>query len=275
MYSRNEEEKEAMTDYKFSVVYMTYRPGGFDLLAHALSHQTYKNYELIVIDDYPNRNLKKWLEEQGIPVTYYGPMKEKSRKDTTYNQCNVMNTALQYVTGDILVIYNDYSWIHPDSLETWNNYFNNYGLKCIVSACAHEWHASNPSMVGDISVWNPLFNGNFDRFGKRTTWIPTEFELFYSAMPIEYLLDINGFDERADEWCVYWYLSVLAQAKLNDMEVKVDKNHFVEMVNHRTWSIGNSKWWYIVRTGGPPLNNPPRWEKVSPNLFNLKEMRKK
>jgi glycosyltransferase involved in cell wall biosynthesis len=107
-----------MMNYKITVVYMTYRPGGMDLLSHALANQDYKNYELIVIDDYPGRNLRGYLEEKGIPVTYYGPMKEKVLKDTTYSQANVLNTALLYATGDILVVYNDYSWIPPESLES-------------------------------------------------------------------------------------------------------------------------------------------------------------
>ena len=264
-----------MTDFKFSIAYISYRPGGFDLLAHALINQAYKNYELIVVDDYPNRSLKAWLEEQGIPVTYYGPMKEKTLKDTTYNQCNVLNTALLYASGDILIIYNDYSWLDSDSLERWNKYFNEHGLQGIVSACAYEYQYGGPLIIGDVSVWEPPFDGSFERFNYYHDWVPEEFELFYSAIPIKYLLDINGFDERADAWCIFFYGSTLAQAKLNDMKVMVDHNHYVHMINHRTWNAGDPKWWHVMRTGisYPPL--APIWEKRSPNVFDIKEMRER
>jgi len=262
-------------NYKLTLVYFTYRPGGFDILADSLNHQTYKNYELIVIDDYPGRNLKSWLEEQGIPVAYYGPMKEKVLKDTTYSQANIMNTALLYTTGDIFIICNDYQWLPPDSFERWNFYFNTYGLKCLVSACGEEFECPNPSIIGDVSVWSPPFTGNFDMFGGSHLQIPEEFETFYTAIPTQYLLDINGFDERADYWCVFFYQSILSQAKLNGMWIMVDRGHFVKMINHRPWSIGGSRLWYITRTGGPARWDSPLWVRVSPNKFNLKEMRKK
>jgi glycosyltransferase involved in cell wall biosynthesis len=260
-------------DYKISIVYMSYRPGGFDLLADALVHQTYKNYELIVIDDYPNRNLTGYLEDKGIPVTYYGPMKPKVLKDTTYSQANVLNTALLYATGDILVVYNDYSWIPPDSLERWNRYFNEHGLDCIVSGVAREYQGAKPDVIGDVSVWEPPFTGLFNMSMYYSDWIPEEFELFYSAIPIKYLVDINGFDERSDYWCVFLYDSTLSQAKLNGMKVVVDREHCIKMINHRTWSLGDPKWWHVVRVGGPQRNDPPQWLKRSNNGFNLREER--
>ena len=260
-------------NYKLSLIYFSYRPGGFDILAHSLTNQDYKNYELIVIDDYPGRNLRGYLEEKGIPVTYYGPMKTKTLKDTTYNQCNVLNTALLYATGDIFIICNDYTWLPPDSLDRWNRFFNEHGLNCVVSACANEHECRNPSIIGDVTVWEPPFTGSFSRFGRVSKWIPEEFETFYTAIPTKYLVDINGFDERGDAWCVFFHSSILAQAKLNDMKVMVDSSHFVEHINHRPWSIGGSRLWYIVRTGGPERNDPPQWLRRSPNNFNLREER--
>lgn len=45
--------------YKFSIVFPTYRPGSMDLLFTSLSKQTYKNFELILVDDYPQRTNNK------------------------------------------------------------------------------------------------------------------------------------------------------------------------------------------------------------------------
>lgn len=263
-------------DYKLTLCFFTYRPGGFDILADSLKRQTYKNYELIVIDDYPNRNLKSWLEEQNIPVAYYGPMKEKVLKDTTYSQANIMNTALLYATGDIFIICNDYQWLPPNSFERWNNYYNAIGLSCLVSACCIEYWCNNPSLIGDISVWEqPFSSSKFMELPIKQTQIPIEFETFYTAIPTQYLLDINGFDERADYWCVFFYQSIKAQAKLNGLFTMVDREHFVKAIDHRPWTIGDSKLWYITRTGGPEIRDSPTWEKVSPNKFNLKELRMK
>jgi hypothetical protein len=159
-------------------------------------------------------------------------------------------------------------------LSHWNQYFNEHGLDCIVSGVAREYQGAKPDVMGDVSVWNTPFTGSFSNISMYySDWIPSEFELFYSALPIKYLVDINGFDERADSWCVFLYDSTVAQAKLNGMKILVDKEHCIKMVNHRTWSLGDPKWWHIVRVGGPQRYDPPTWLKRSPNSFNLREER--
>ena len=92
--------KTVSNNHKLSIIYITYRPGGMDVLCNSLKRQTYKDYELIVVDDYPNRDLKEYFDGNGIPITYYGPSKEKHYKDTPFGQVNAFNTGILKATGE-------------------------------------------------------------------------------------------------------------------------------------------------------------------------------
>ena len=87
---------------ELSLIYLTYRPGGIDLLAQSLINQPLI-YELIVIDDFPGRpergEAKKFLQSHGIPLRYYGPSKTKSLPDSPCGLANAMNRVAMHATS--------------------------------------------------------------------------------------------------------------------------------------------------------------------------------
>ena len=56
-----------------SVISLTYRPGGFDVLADGLQGQTYQDYELICVDEAVHRRdaVFNYLKKRGIPVSHH------------------------------------------------------------------------------------------------------------------------------------------------------------------------------------------------------------
>lgn len=143
---------------KLSVIYPTNRLGGFDMMIDCLKNQTYKDWELIVIDDYPDRNLRDYISEQGIPITYYGKSKEKTYGDTPYPFSNVFNSGLLQATGDIVVFFQDYQWIHPDSLERWNTVYQDK-MDTLITAIGIEISYIGQFQSGLISIFVPPFTG--------------------------------------------------------------------------------------------------------------------
>ena len=171
---------------KISIVYPTYRLGGFDLLVDCLKRQTHRNFELIVVDDYPGRDLRKYIADQGISLSYYGPSKEKQYKDTPYSFANAFNTGGMKANGDILLCFLDYQWIPADYLEKIDSVFESR-MDLFVSGVAIEVSYFGKFERGMESVFSPPFEGwkaftepEVGRF-LITTGIATKYPPFYIA----------------------------------------------------------------------------------------------
>lgn len=109
-----------------SVLYVTKRMGGFDLLFSNLERQTFRDFELIIVDE-----LYEWRRAPfsyhltyvpvdfsvvHLPVIGYG-----DGRQTTI--CRAHNIGYAACRGELVVLLQDYIWILPDGLERfWNAY---------------------------------------------------------------------------------------------------------------------------------------------------------
>jgi len=274
------------TEYSLSLVYFTYRPGGFDMLCGSLMEQTYDNYELIVIDDLPDRNLVNYIEDCGIPLTYYGPSKEKCYPDTPFNQVNAVNSGLLQARGDIVILIEDYVWLRPNTLERWCQIFDEKGADTFITGVGEYWGHKKPEKIGPITVWNEPFDGDFTGCTHKGTWRPDVFEYFYSGMAMSTLEKLNGMNERLDYWntwpCLVW------PRVLSKIGIKfyTDDENMIDLIDHRHWTAEKESWWWINKTYSGPRTpqieqkmlvdaSKVKWCGYAPNCFNLKEDRRR
>ena len=285
-------------DLKISVINFTYRMGGIDMLVDCLKQQDYKNWELLMVDDYPGRNVEDYLTENDIPVGFYGKSKKQCYPDTPFKQCNAWNTALQHATGDIVISFIDYQWMPKWSLSRWNEIYQDK-MDTLIAACYLELGYSGEMVKGDISAFDPPFEGwdmemFHDRFYHDISinppkgWVvpriyigPPEmgagpWEFFYSAAPMEFWDKVNGADERGDYAHAYLHLVPQWQAFLHGYKFLVDEKNWCYAVRHHDWDFIDPKMWYYTRTGKDTIDwNTYKWSMRSPNCFNLKEERLK
>lgn len=270
-----------------SLVYLTYRPGGIDLLATSFAKDEKRDYELIVIDDFPGRagrgEAQKFLVDQGIKLGYYGGSKNKSYPNTKCGLANTVNTALIQAKGDFIVFLSDYSMLTIQWLEHWIILRGNINKKLSKN---DKWLCSGGGIVYDTP--KPLAPRDVLTWGKNNVpspvpkwpWVPKEFETFYYGGPLAFFLTINGVDERSDH-CISWSLeSVVAQAKILEYDLIVEPQIVAHIIDHRVWDhkAEPSPWgidgmWRIADSRS--LQNYPEWVVPSPNPFNLVEERKK
>ena len=270
-----------------SLIYWTYRMGGFDLLVEGLKHQTFKDWELIVVDDCPGRNMTKYLEDAGMPLAYCGPAKKKQYPDTPHGQCNAINTGLLHASGDTILSVTDYEWLPSDALAKWDE-FCSTRPKTLFSGAGIDIRYTGEFKSGDASVFDPPFTGwsdsRFERaninspigvvvpsimFGPCGPW-----EVFYGGAPMELFDETNGLDERADCGGALVMFVPMMQAHVLGYNFEVDPANYCYMVDHKNFAFGDPKEWYVMRKHKDSGDYKSyTWTIPAPNEFNMRDDR--
>ncbi len=264
---------------KLTLIYLTYRPGGFDFFGSSLEQQTDQDYELVVVDDFPGRvgrgAVLDYLRDQvRAPLAYYGPSKPRNYLGTRMGLCNAMNTGFIKSSGDYLVFLHDFAALPPDAIECWKKAAMDGGEMTITHGIANMVGGPKPEFPGDIRTWEAATV----RLEGKWTWAPEEFELFYLGVSSRFMNEINGVDERGD-YCGQFILnSLLYQIRVLGYKINVDRTLSCLMVDHRQWddnpNEGVDTQWRI-RGHHSTLPAEPTWKVPSPNPFKIYELRGK
>jgi predicted SAM-dependent methyltransferase len=239
---------------KFTVCYLTYRPGGYDVLADGLSHQTYTNYELICIDDMKGRRqmVRDYLTSAGVKAVTVSPSKPPSFPDLAYQVSNAYNTGIMLSHGDYLVFLHDYIWLPPDALEKFARceaYLQKgicvTGVALTIDEITRD--ASGRHLDRPISIWDHKWAGDPLQHGYKihSVWRPFVFELFYVAMPYDMLVKLNGLQECYDYATGTQVEPLLKRVPELGGGFFVDETNICYMLNHRDWGSGEGAglWW--------------------------------
>lgn len=102
---------------KVSVVVMMYRPGGMDITFSAMRDQTFKDFELIIVDNrYEKRHeqVMAAAREYGVR-TIHAP--EHRRNGKWIVATAAFNTAFALARGEVVIILHDFSYVGPGWIE--------------------------------------------------------------------------------------------------------------------------------------------------------------
>lgn len=248
-----------------SVIITTYkRPTNLDRAIKSVLAQTYKDWELIVVDD-NNEDTEYRKETEQLMATYIdcskiNYLKHKKNK----NGAAARNTGLQFATGEIITFLDDDDYYMPNRLEILSKLlFENSEYDCIYSGVAISENG------GFLEVRNANKSGNLliDTLCHDTCWV-TGSNLFFSAKSIKML---GSFDESfvrhqdTEFMCRFFlngykilacsdYLVVKNQDdRKNDVDVDkqiVTKTHFLNKfknsIDPKDWNYINYKNYFIV-----------------------------
>lgn len=102
---------------QYSVVVPTWRIGGLDVLFDGLQRQTYRDFELILVDglyDYREGVVNEHAKQYDFPVIHVAPFDNPFPMNAF---CRYANTGIHYAAGNYVLFQCDYTWMPPECLQ--------------------------------------------------------------------------------------------------------------------------------------------------------------
>jgi len=100
-----------------SIIVPTFRMGGLDVLYHGLVNQTYKDFQLILIDmvyKYRQQKVRELINISPFPILHMEPY-DNPFPTVAYQRC--VNTGISEAAGNLVLFLGDYTWLPPDCVE--------------------------------------------------------------------------------------------------------------------------------------------------------------
>lgn len=191
-----------------SIITPTIRNGWWNIMAYNIAHQSYKNIEWIIVDDYPeNRTAiaQEYAIKYGLNIRYVRGKKRPVKR--TYGLVNANNTGLQEAKGELMVILQDFIIMPERGIEMLVDVYRR-NPNAIIAPCDHmyqprikpditnnDWFRGETNIKGELIWKNVRIIGE----GMRYSDNPYEFEQNYCAIPTHIAKDLNGWYEFYDE----------------------------------------------------------------------------
>ena len=185
-----------------SVCFMTIRSEPrFSWLFDGLSRQTFKDFELIIIDDRESLDRYKQVRilaaKHGIILGYYGKSKLSRWTGIRPALCNARNTALVVANGKFVCFHDDNGFAAPN----WLSEHLKWGQYGFMSAgtwfTTVDGHPEDGKFVG-----NPGPYGYEPRYKAVKSAIPFPYLDYLHGgnmgFPLDTALTVNGYDEQYD-----------------------------------------------------------------------------
>ena len=217
---------------KISVVYVTARRGGLDILRDNLKKQIFRNFELIVVDALAKERIGEatfFLGEICKPVHYFGEPPKEDGDVWALNKA--YNEAFRHCSGELVVSIQDYIWIPADGLQKfWDRYQE---TKDWVSGVGHKAVLPILNPIDNLRTFESLIKpegiSEMDtRIDGDTSFVETNysfFELNYAALPLNDVKAIGGMDERYDKGYSCDNVNLALRAFLHGAKFYLDKSN--------------------------------------------------
>lgn len=224
-----------------SIITPTIRRGWWNIMAHSLSNQTYKNFEWIIVDDYPKDRseiAKVYAQKYGLNIKYLRSKERKVKRN--YGLINADNTAIEQAKGELYVWIQDFIMIPPTGIEQLVDLYNHNPNSLIAPCDVYYAPKGEPNLESED--W---FNGSLDVIGKfirknvrmqntglRRTDNPFDWELNWGAIPAHIVKELGGFYEFFDFGLGYNNTSLGFLAVILGYDIIVDDTNIAVCIDH-------------------------------------------
>lgn len=196
-----------------SVVTVTNRPGGIDMMWSALKRQTKSSFEWVLCDTLADKR-KELLKDFSHNDPRIKHIQQKPKKEgSVTGLAQAENEAIRNCSGDMVVLLQDYIWIAPDCLERYYFHYENMQGKGIVTGVGNIYGQPGKEDIVDSQGLLTVFEKPFTGKPEVVTWkdprmrtdqgtfyecFPNDVEFNFCMLPYKVFEDIGGFDEEYD-----------------------------------------------------------------------------
>jgi hypothetical protein len=253
-----------------SVLYISNRYGGMDILRGNLRRQSTQDFELVFVDGlYEERKDQiheyfegikvKHIDQNQLPMDGY--LSRLARAD---------NLGFKNCDGELIVCLQDYIWIGPYGLEKFYEIHKQYEGKALITGIGHQYKSPT---VAEISLPKDPFSV-FEKPSTRKPEVkfwsdprdfggtdvrpaePVEWELNWAAISREAIFDLGGMDEEYDKKGFAWdNTNIGERAKMLGYKILLDPSN-------ECYGFDHDGWW----------PNPLKVNRVSPAQYHFEQM---
>lgn len=240
---------------KISVVNITARYGGLDILKASLDRQVFRDFEVVIVDGLWEKRepqVKRYFKEYNL--TYV--RQSKTRNGNYSNLAHADNEAFKSSRGEVLVCIQDFIWVAPFGLYKFWEAYKAYG-DILVGGVGHQY--CNP---GKEDIINPkgkitIFEKDFTDRPEKQCWndprmrldqgtfyetAPVNWELSYASIPRKVIYDLGGMDEEYDSFgFAYDNVNIAQRAELLGNKTFLDQTNEYRALNHDNWAMETHK----------------------------------
>lgn len=233
----NELPKEPLV----SVITPTNRQGWWNIMAHSLSQQTYKNFEWIIVDDFPKDRTdisRTYAQKYGLKIKYLRSKERKVKRN--YGLVNADNTAISKAEGELYVWVQDFIMIPPTGIEQLVDLYN-HNPNSLIAPCDMYYEPKGEInkeledwFSGSLDVIGPFIRKNIriQNAGIRRSDNPYDWELNYGAIPAHIVKELGGFYEFFDFGLGFNNTELAYRAILKGYDIIVDDTNIAICIDH-------------------------------------------
>jgi len=255
-----------------SLIYISNRYGGLDILKGNLDRQTMRDFELVFVDGlyherkdevkeyFKDYNLKH-IDQTVLPME--GFHTRLARAD---------NLAFKNASGELLILLQDYIYIQKDAFKKFWELHKRYNGKALLTGMGHIYYYPDTDEIvkpkGKLSVferdyiYQPDIVFWFDPRCRNLNGVrpaePVEWEMNWASIPRDVIYELGGMDEEYDRHgFAYDNTNIAERASMLGYLIFLDESNQCFGFNH-------DKWW----------ENPLKKNRISPINYHLDQMNK-
>ena len=228
-----------------SLLYNTNRYGGFDVLRNNLRKQTFKDFEVVIVDElFDERSQEVFNYMSEFPLTYIKP--RSKTEDDAWNFNKAMNDGIKACRGSLVVVLQDYIWIQRDSLQKfWDIYQEMPYTFVSTIGHKHKYPDKLHHTKGLMSTFEKdyadtpsgIMEFDFRDDGKEgiVESNSSQWEMNLGSFPLSMAYRIGGFDEDADKYFGGDNVQFSYRAEKEGAVVYIDKSNKTKGMYHQYW----------------------------------------
>lgn len=234
-----------------SILNITARWGGLDVLRGNLERQVFKDFEVVIVDGLwkeREKEVKDYCKDFNLKY-----IRQSDKREGAYsNLAHADNEGFRACEGELIVCLQDYIWVPPYSLtKFWEGYRAMGDI--LISGVGDQYKPPGvKDPKGKISVF-----GEYKEMPKEKVWLdprkrldqgtfyetsPVNWELNYCSIPKKVIQELGGMDEEYDfQGFAYDNVNIAQRAEFLGYKTYLDQTNECRAIEHDSWYISDNK----------------------------------